>query len=481
MEVDTYYELELLLNVLPPYIKESLQGRDDLDNLIEIVLDLGRKPEARFPGNFEYLSDEEVSKDDLKYVTDRVSPFGLDNRSGIEKTLHRISAIKNRRDEIIGLTCRVGKTVFGTVDIIRDVIAEENSMLLLGKPGIGKTTMLRETSRILADEFNKRVVIVDTSNEIAGDGDIPHPGIGHARRMQVKTPEKQHDVMIEAVENHMPEVIIIDEIGTEKEADAAKTIAERGVQLIATAHGNLLENLISNPTLSELIGGVKSVTLGDEEAKKRNTQKAVLERKGVPTFDVVAEIVDRKTLKVHRPVDKVVDLYLRGLIPQPEIRIREGNTGGEIIQNSDVEGLDNFETQTTDEPEDLYIDDSYDMIDQAKAQKSLWSSKKSPKIYPYAISRKHIEKVINKFNIKASLTKHIHESDLMITVKAQKRKGTGKIKKAYEEDIPVYVIKKNNFTHVEKILRKLFIDDDENNDDETNNEIEANNDEMGGG
>ncbi len=452
--VDTDYELELLLDVLPPYIKQSLMYRDDLDNLIEIVMDLGRKPEARFPGKFEYLSDEEVKKEDIQYVTGKLSPFGLDNRSGIEKTLHRISAIRNRRDEIVGLTCRVGKAVFGTVDVIRDVIAEENNMLLLGKPGIGKTTMLRETSRILADELKKRVVIVDTSNEIAGDGDIPHPGIGHARRMQVKTPEKQHDVMIEAVENHMPEVIIIDEIGTGKEADAAKTIAERGVQLIATAHGNILENVIANPTLSELIGGVKSVTLGDEEAKKRNTQKAVLERKGTPTFDVVAEIVDRRTLKVHKPVDKVVDLYLRGLVPQPEIRIRDNSKeAGEIIQETNFDDLEPL--RELDELDELIETD--DLITQEYKFKQ---DKKSPKIYPYAVSKKHLEKVIDKLDLSARLTRHIHDADLMITVKAQKRKGTGKIKRAYEEDVPVYVIKKNKLNQVEKILRHLFVEDD---------------------
>src|SRR3989442_2470881 len=185
------------------------------------------------------------------------------------------------------LTLRVGRAVYGTMEIIRDVVEAGRSILLLGKPGVGKTTLLREVARVLADEMGKRVVIVDTSNEIAGDGDIPHPGIGRARRMQVATPSLQHAVMIEAVENHMPEVVVIDEIGTEQEAAAARTIAERGVQLIATAHGNTLENLMLNPTLSDLVGGIQTVTLSDEEARRRGTQKSVLERKAPPTFQTL--------------------------------------------------------------------------------------------------------------------------------------------------------------------------------------------------
>jgi len=241
-----------------------------------------------------------------------VGAFGKDNRAGIERTLHRISAIRNRQGEVIGLTCRVGRAVFGTVDIVRDVIEQGKSILLLGRPGVGKTTLLREAARVLADEFKKRVVIVDTSNEIAGDGDIPHPGIGGARRMQVAVPDLQHAVMIEAVENHMPEVIVIDEIGTEAEALAARTIAERGVQLIATAHGNTLDNLLQNPTLADLTGGIQAVTLSDEEARRRGTQKTVLERKAPPTFDVIIEIQNKDRLAVHHDVASVVDRFLRG-------------------------------------------------------------------------------------------------------------------------------------------------------------------------
>src|SRR5690625_1221211 len=251
--------LDQLLDVLPSSVQAALDGVDDLSSLLEIVLDLGRRPEARFSDTFMYLSEDNVSRDDLDYVVERVGAFGDDNRAGIEATLHRISAIRNRQGTVIGLTCRIGRAVHGTIDIIRDVIESGQSILLLGRPGVGKTTMLRETARVIADELNKRVVIVDTSNEIAGDGDVPHPAIGHARRMQVPSTREQAAVMIEAVENHMPEVIVIDEIGTEDEALAARTIAERGVQLVATAHGNELENLVLNPTLSDLIGGIQEI------------------------------------------------------------------------------------------------------------------------------------------------------------------------------------------------------------------------------
>jgi stage III sporulation protein SpoIIIAA len=311
-------ELAALLDTLPPHIRQPLSAQPELESLLEVVMDLGRPPEARFPEREEVLNNQEVTQEDIDYVTSRISAFGGDNRAGIARTLHRISAIKNRQGSVVGLTCRVGRAVFGTVKIIEDLIQSGQSVLLLGKPGIGKTTMLRESARVLSVEAKKRVVIVDTSNEIAGDGDIPHPAIGHARRMQVATPNLQHAVMIEAVENHMPEVIIIDEIGTELEAMAARTIAERGVQLIGTAHGNTLENLMVNPTLSDLIGGIQSVTLSDEEAKRRGTQKTVLERKSPPTFEVVVEIQDRYRVAVHSDVAEAVDASLRGRMPTPK-------------------------------------------------------------------------------------------------------------------------------------------------------------------
>ena len=285
-------DLDALLEVLPPHIREPLREQAEVDDLLEVVMDLGSPPEARLPQREVLISFKEVDQNDIAFVVSRIGDFTSDNRAGIERTLHRISAMRNRRGAIVGLTCRVGRAVFGMVDLIDDLIESGESVLLLGRPGVGKTTMLREVARVLADSAKKRVIVIDTSNEIAGDGDIPHPAIGHARRMQVASPERQHAVMIEAVENHMPEVIIIDEIGTELEAQAARTIAERGVQLVGTAHGNSLENLILNPTLSDLVGGTQTVTLGDEEARRRRTQKSVLERKAPPTFDVVVEILD---------------------------------------------------------------------------------------------------------------------------------------------------------------------------------------------
>src|SRR6478672_3728436 len=301
-------DLDALLSSLPPEIVAAVHALPDRFALIEVVMDLGRRPEARFPDSEESLLDREITEADIAFVVDHIGTFGDDNRAGIERTLHRISAIRNRN---------------GKIEIINDFVETGKSILIMGRPGIGKTTVLREAARVLADDMGKRVVVVDTSNEIAGDGDIPHPAIGKARRMQVRTPSMQHEVMIEAVENHMPQVIVIDEIGTELEAQAARTIAERGVQLIGTAHGNNLDNLMLNPTLSDLIGGIQSVTLGDEEARRRRTQKSVLERKAPPTFDVIVEIQDRERVVVHSDVAETVDAMLRGDPVAPELRWRD--------------------------------------------------------------------------------------------------------------------------------------------------------------
>jgi stage III sporulation protein SpoIIIAA len=316
-------DLDALLGALPPEIVDAIHTLPERTDLIEVVMDLGRRPEARFPESEVILLEREVTEHDIAHVVDKIGSFGDDNRAGIERTLHRISAIRNRSGKIVGLTCRIGRAVYGTIEIIGDFVETGKSILIMGRPGIGKTTMLREAARVLADDLGKRVVVVDTSNEIAGDGDIPHPAIGKARRMQVRTPALQHEVMIEAVENHMPQVIVIDEIGTELEAQAARTIAERGVQLIGTAHGNNLDNLMLNPTLADLIGGIQSVTLGDEEARRRRTQKSVLERKAPPTFDVIVEIQDREKVMVHADVSETVDAMLRGDPVAPEMRWKD--------------------------------------------------------------------------------------------------------------------------------------------------------------
>ncbi|MBV9708813.1 MAG: AAA family ATPase, partial [Chloroflexi bacterium] len=333
-------DLEALLAALPPSIHAAVNRLENRSELLEIVMDLGRCAEGRFPDGEVILSTQPVTYTDLEYVSEHIGEFGDDNRAGIERTLHRISALRNRKGRVVGLTCRIGRAVLGSIALIRDIVEQGQSILILGRPGVGKTTLLREIARVLADEANKRVVVVDTSNEIAGDGDIPHPGIGRARRMQVARTAQQHAVMIEAVENHMPEVIVIDEIGTELEAAAARTIAERGVQLVATAHGNALGNLLVNPTLSDLVGGIQTVTLGDEEARRRHTQKSILERKAPPTFNVVVEQQSWEEVVVHCDVADTVDNILRGQTVVAEQRIRDSETGQVLMQRISTGGMD---------------------------------------------------------------------------------------------------------------------------------------------
>ncbi|MBV9233979.1 MAG: AAA family ATPase, partial [Candidatus Eremiobacteraeota bacterium] len=366
----------------------------------------------------------------------RISPFGADNRAGIEQTLHRISAIRNRTGKIVGLTCRVGRAIYGTIDILMDVLRSGKSICLLGRPGVGKTTMLRECARVLSEE-RKRVVIVDTSNEIAGDSDIPHPGIGLARRMQVADPALQHAVMIEAVENHMPEVIVIDEIGTEAEAAAARTIAERGVTLIGTAHGQTLENVLMNPTLSDLVGGISAVTLSDEEARRRGTRKTVLERKAPPTFDVVIEIHDRDRLAIHKNVADVIDALLRGYQPQPEIRQREAGGGVRVVQEADTESVPRL-TQSY-EP-DREGDDRDRPIS----------------IFPYGVSRNKIERAIANLHVNAAIARKWDDADVVLTLKTLERKEQPKLKQIASDNVPIYSIKTNTTTQIQAALRDVF-------------------------
>jgi stage III sporulation protein SpoIIIAA len=375
------------------------------------------------------LADRTVTAADLEHVANNVGQFGDDNRAGIERTLHRVSAIRNRSGRITGLTMRVGRAVTGTGEIIRDIVVSGQSILLLGRPGIGKTTMLRECARLLADELRKRVVIVDTSNEIGGDGDIPHPGIGRARRMQVKTPLLQHAVMIEAVENHMPEVIVIDEIGTELEAGAARTIAERGVQLIATAHGQTLENLLINPTLNDLLGGIQSVTLSDEEARRRGTQKSVLERKAPPTFDVLVEIQDRDRVAIHMPLAEVVDTALRGPLLSPKIRMRTRE--GRVISNVDAPNV------VAPEP-------------------PAPSASKPLGIFPYGVSRHHVEQSIRDLELPVRVLGNLDGASAVLTLKNHYRRRPDSLRQAESRGLPIHILKSNSATQVRDALARIY-------------------------
>jgi len=426
-------DLDALLDVLPPYVRQPLCEQGDNSDLLEIVLDLGRPAKARFPTREVVLNPKEVDEADLDYVVSRIGSFGDDNRAGIERTLHRISAIRNRKRRILGLTCRVGRAVFGTIKIIEDLVQTGKSILLLGGPGVGKTTMLREVARVLADDFEKRVIIVDTSNEIAGDGDIPHPAIGYARRMQVATPTKQHAVMIEAVENHMPEVIVIDEIGTELEAQAARTIAERGVQLIGTAHGNTLENLMMNPTLCDLIGGIQSVTLGDEEAKRRGTQKSILERTSSPTFNIVVEIQGWDRVAIRPDVGEAVDAILRGQVLDAETRWLD--EAGEIRITKQAPAATATGTRGTRQP----------------------LKKNEPaKVYLFGINRGRLEQITKEMQLDLDIVQNLSEANLFITSKNYFRRKPQKVKDAEAANLPLYVLRSNTPAQMRQLLIDIY-------------------------
>ena len=488
--------LDKLLSIFPDSIRVKLdeQIESDSDNLIEVVLDLGRLPEARFSDRAVYIRDQPVTQDEIQHCIERVGMFSSDNRAGIERTLHRISAIRNRTGDIIGLTCRIGRAIFGTIVMIRDLVETGQSILLLGRPGVGKTTALREIARVLADDLGKRVVIIDTSNEIAGDGDVPHPAIGRARRMQVARPELQHQVMIEAVENHMPEVIVIDEIGTELEALAARTIAERGVQLVGTAHGNSVENLIKNPTLSDLVGGIQSVTLGDDEARRRRTQKTVLERKAPPTFAIAIEMLERQRWVVHDDVSATIDTLLRGIEPPAQVRTVDDSGEVTIIHEESSSPFKPLPSRNTNgvtplHPQGLRASgrmtplalnasnprgnsDFENLLERSWQTKEPNSQKiRTPGpngedwpvyIYAYGIGRSQIDQVIEVLDLPIILTKDLDEADAVVALRSQIKHHSRLRSIARDRHLPIYTVKANTIPQVTRIFRQILNLDDPN-------------------
>jgi len=475
-------DLQALMGVLPVSIARAVTDAQDSDNFLEVIMDLGRQPTARYVDREVVLRDQEITHEDIGYVVERIGDFDADNRAGLERTLHRISAIRNRRGQIVGLTCRVGRAVYGTTDIVKDLIESGQSLLLLGRPAVGKTTMLREAARILAE--TKRVVIVDTSNEIGGDGDVPHPAVGRARRMQVATPSLQHEVMIEAVENHNPEAIVIDEIGRELEAAAARTIAERGVQLIGTAHGNTLENLLLNPTLSDLVGGIESVTLSDEEARRRGTQKTVLERRSSPTFDVLIEIQDRNRLAVHPDVAAAVDGLLRGNPLPPEIRYRTADGKIQIEKapapvRPSSSGQQGYRRQANGQSAigGRYPNRAADReISRERARQENpeapadWAAESQAypaprtdrpltqtiRVFPYGVARNRLLQAARRLGAPVMVVKDISEADILVTLRSYFRKRERTIVDAEHRDIPIYVLRANTVNQMQQLLGDVF-------------------------
>lgn len=447
--------LQDFLHILPPELQIEI-SKLSTKNLVEIVLDYGRPAEARFSQDSCRFPDLMVTKEMLLGVMNSVGEFGLDNRAGIERTLHRISCIRNRHGEIVGLTCRVGRALQGTIEMIDDLVRSGKSILFLGRPGTGKTTKLREAARVLADEVGRRVIIVDTSNEIGGDGDVPHPAVGFARRMQVNQPAFQHQVMIEAVENHMPEVIIIDEIGTEAEAAAVRTIAERGVQLIGTAHGQTLDNLMMNPTLSDLIGGIQVVTLSDDEAKKRGTQKSVLERKAPPTFDIIIELIDYDKLAVHSNVLNSVDAMLKGITPRPQIRMRTTTGKLETVQEEYIPSHSLYKSSV---PEIISETGSIESEQSHKKEKFFGAEHRhtlSPvKIYPYGIARTRLEKAIREKKAHAYVCNDIQHADAVMIMRSSYQTKPQRLREL-NKTVPLAIINSNSYNQIAEGLNKII-------------------------
>ncbi len=460
-------DLTKLFEILPIFIRKALEEHPRQDTLIEVILDVGRRPEARFSNNSEYLSYQTVARQDLDYVIKRLGNFSTDNRAGIEKTLHRVSSLRNRQGLIIGLTCRIGRAIFGTLGVVRDLLEQKKSILLLGRPGVGKTTIIREIARILSDGMKKRVVIIDTSNEIAGDGDLPHPSIGKARRMHVSSTQHQDQVMIEAVENHMPEIIIIDEIGTSLEAAAARTIAERGVQLVGTAHGSALENLLKNPTITDLVGGIQYVTLGDEEAKRRGTSKSIIERKAPSTFDVAIELHDLKSWVVHENIENSVDILLQDRLLPLQYRSIIGKTNNFVncrIANNKNEVRGNPGTilrqqDFAKKSKSKYLlkrDSSFKKVSPYKPFKKLYSLKEGfTYLYIYGINNQDLKLLIKTLRLPIILTKEIQYADVILSL-ANLVKNNHKLRQiSHSKKITIHTIQNNSLFLIARALRLL--------------------------
>ncbi|KAL3323299.1 hypothetical protein AABB24_040426 [Solanum stoloniferum] len=462
---DFQVELGRLLSLLPEEMRRGVSEHPEFSNLIEVVMDLGRKPLARFPSGDFILSDQPITLDDLQQATSQVGDFAVDNRAGISRTLHRISAIRNRKGAIIGLTCRVGRAISGSANSLRDLVKDGASLLLIGPPGVGKTTIIRDIARMLANDYGKRVMIVDTSNEIGGDGDIPHAGIGNARRMQVPHNDMQHKVLIEAVENHMPQVIVIDEIGTKLEAMAASTIAQRGIQLVATAHGVTIENLVMNPALEMLVGGVQSVTLGDEEASRRGVQKSVLERKGPSSFSCGVEIISKAELRAHPDLEATVDAILAGRYPKYEIRkINPGSQDG-IMESSSIQApLDEINEVLIEDIIQINggIPDSTELISATgpSMEGGSGESEDALCIFLYGISEASVMQGIKQLNIGDTIefTDNISEADVLLALQSKLKKNSRIQAAARSHGIPIYVTKTNSSTQLTKAMQALISD-----------------------